>query len=75
MYFNQKNQTKNMENDVREFLKNNRADLNFFKYPLKKFNQIYRKYMKKLFCFNGFGAKEIFFFLKDIKILILLLSK
>lgn len=29
MYFNQKNQAKNMENDVREFLKNNRADLNF----------------------------------------------
>ena len=67
MYFNQKNQTKNMENDVRAFLKNNRADLNFFKYPLKKFNQIYRKYMKKLFCFNGFWSKRNIFFPKRYK--------
>jgi len=62
IYFNQKNQPNYTEKDIHEFLKNIKADLSFFKRPLKKFNQIYRKYMKQLFCFNGFWSKRNIFF-------------
>ena len=71
IYFNQKNQSQNLENNIHEFLKNwgikEKIDLNFFKTPLKKFISLYRKYMKRLFCFNGFWSKRNIFFPKRFK--------
>ena len=71
IHFNQKNQSENLEKNIHEFLQNwcikEKTDLNFFKPPLKKFNSLYRKYMKRLFCFNGFWSKRNIFFPKRYK--------
>jgi len=71
IFFNQKNESKDMEKNIQDFLNNrenkNETDLNFFKRPLKKFNILYRKYMKRLFCFNGFWSKKSIFFPKRYK--------
>ena len=72
IYLNQKNQSEeNLENNICEFLKiwckKEKTDLNFFKCPLKKFNILYRKYIKRLFCFNGLWSKRNIFFPKRYK--------
>ena len=66
IYFNQLNQfDMNLKDQIKNFVKDkNGIDLNYFKKPKKSFNQLYRKCMKKLFCFNSLWSKRNIFFPK-----------
>ena len=65
----QKNSDKIIDEEFITFFLNSRrdkdkTDLNFFKVPQKRFNQLYRQYMKRLFLFNGLWSKKDIFFPK-----------
>ena len=67
MYHNQKNtdikrikeETKNITDNI-----DKTKYLFLFEKPKKTINQLYHKYMKKLFCFNNFWSKRYIFFPK-----------
>ena len=65
----QKNSDKIIDEKFITFFLNSRenkdkTNLNFFRVPIKRFNQLYRQYMKRLFLFNGFWSKKDIFFPK-----------
>ena len=69
IYYNQKNfYTTNIKNEIEDFINNRdhkeETDLSFFKKPNHDLNQIYKQYMKKLFCFNNLWSKKDIFFPK-----------
>ena len=66
MYYNQKNTDINKIKEVtKEFMAHqDKKFLFLFKKPRKPFNQLYNKYMKKLFSFSNFWSKRYIFFPK-----------
>ena len=68
LYYNLKNTNIEKKNEIQVFLDSRdnkeKVNLNFFVYPKKTFNQIYKNYMKSLFYFNNLWSKRNNFFPK-----------
>ena len=67
IYYNQLNQfSSKIKELIKEFNKDkNNSNLNYFKKPKKSLNQIYKEYMKSIFCFNNFWSKRNIFYPKS----------
>ena len=65
IYYNQKNQyCSNIKEELGNFIKSSNYINIIFKKSKKNLNQLYKEYMKRLFCFDNFWSKRKIFYPK-----------
>ena len=69
IFFNQKNikNVNDLKNDIELRDNKDKTDLSFFVYPKETLNQLYKQYVKTLFCYNNLWSNKNIFYPKKFQ--------